>query len=320
MADNEKPVIIIKKGGGHHDDHHGGAWKVAYADFVTAMMAFFLLLWLLSVTTTEQKAGIAEYFTPAAVSRDSSGSDNVLGGKSLDTKQIKVGESSGVLVTLRNVDSKPVSDASDGEDPEIGKSKLLTEDEMTKQLAKREEEKFAAAERDLKEAIGSIPELQKLAESLIIDRTPEGLRIQVVDQDGLSMFAVGSSELLPHTRSLMNQISHVVQKLPNKISVAGHTDARPYANNKGYSNWELSVERANASRRALLDSGLPVERVARVVGKAEIEPLVSKEPYSPRNRRISIILLRENNPDHMAEPPAGAAPPAKTGKAHTAAK
>jgi chemotaxis protein MotB len=301
MADNQQPIIIKKGGGGHHDDHHGGAWKVAYADFVTAMMAFFLLLWLLNVTTEEQKKGIADYFTPASVSRNNSGGGGILGGQAMDTKQIKVGETSGVLVKLSSTEPKPVSEAAEGEDPERGKEQKVSDADMKKQLAEREEQAFAAAERDLKHAIEAVPELKKLADSLIVDRTPEGLRIQVVDQDGLSMFAVGSSELLPHTRILMNQIARVVLKLPNKIAVSGHTDARPYANDKGYSNWELSADRANASRRALLDSGLPASRISRVMGKAETEPLIGNEPYNPRNRRISIILLHANNAEGVPE-------------------
>ncbi|MFO0995186.1 MAG: flagellar motor protein MotB [Alphaproteobacteria bacterium] len=315
MADNQQPIIIKKGGGGHHDDHHGGAWKVAYADFVTAMMAFFLLLWLLNVTTEEQKKGIADYFTPASVSHNNSGGGGILGGQAMDTKQVKVGEMSGVLVKLQSVEPKPVSDSSEGEEREVGKEQTVSDADMKKQLAEREEQQFAAAERDLKQAIQSSPELKKLAESMIIDRTPEGLRIQVVDQDGLSMFAVGSSDLLPHTRNLMTQIGRVVQKLPNKIAVSGHTDARPYANDKGYSNWELSADRANASRRALLDSGLPAARISRVMGKAETEPLVGNEPLNPRNRRISIILLRENHTDVPSEPDVKA----DLGKPHAAA-
>ena len=171
-------------------------------------------------------------------------------------------------------------------------------DELTaeKALAEREERQFAAAEFDLRQAIQDLPEANELAESLIIDRTPEGLRIQLVDQERTSMFPLGSSEMRQPARKLMALVAQIVRRLPIEISVTGHTDAMPYVGTRGYSNWELSTDRANASRRQLVESGLPLERIAKVIGIADREPLIENQPGSPRNRRISIVLLREAKP------------------------
>jgi chemotaxis protein MotB len=172
----------------------------------------------------------------------------------------------------------------------------LSDPEFQKKLAEVEERQFAAAEFALRQAIQDIPDLHDLAENLIIDRTPEGLRIQLVDQDKSAMFALGSSEMNEAGRKLMALVGRVVAKLPNKISVTGHTDATPFARQGSYSNWELSADRANASRRELMGNALPAERIAKVVGMADREPLLAQEPLSPRNRRISIVLLRETKP------------------------
>ena len=164
-----------------------------------------------------------------------------------------------------------------------------------------ETEALKFAERELREAIENVPALAQLAESLIIDHTPEGLRIQIVDQEKLSMFPLGSSAMYDHTKTLLGHVSTVIQSLPNRLSVSGHTDALPYAADKSYTNWELSSDRANASRRALLDSGFPAGRIARVVGLAETEPLIAEDPADPRNRRISIVILREGGATPASE-------------------
>jgi chemotaxis protein MotB len=292
-AKSNQPLIIKKgKKGGDHG-HHGGAWKVAYADFVTAMMAFFLLLWLLNATNEEQKKGIAEYFTPASVSRANSGGNGVFGGQTAASTEAQIGQT-GVMVKLPGAQSPNPEESKETE-------RAPSQEELERKLAEQEEKRFAEAETELRAAIQSVPELQKLAQNLLIDRTQEGLRIQIVDQDGMPMFPSGSAEMPAHTRNLMGQIAKIVQKLPNKIAVSGHTDAKPYATERGYSNWELSSDRANSSRRALLDAGLPAPRIARVVGKAETEPLIVKDPLDPRNRRISVVLLREGGAQVRAD-------------------
>jgi chemotaxis protein MotB len=305
------PIIIIKRRKKvAHAAHHGGAWKVAYADFVTAMMAFFLLLWLLNATTEEQRRGISDYFSPASVSRTTSGAGGVLGGMTVVRDGALRSDGSQLSIPLpatptdnpdSDVDGEFAGDGGENSAAEQDRKQQtneLTPEEQDKLLAKREEERFEAAAEELRQAIQSTPELAKLAESLIIDRTPEGLRIQIVDQDKYSMFPLGSAAMYDYTRKLLAEVAKIVAKLPNRIAVTGHTDSTPYSRSSSYTNWELSTERALASRRALLDSGFLEDRIERVIGKADKEHLLPAEPNSPRNRRISIVLLR----DAHAEP------------------
>jgi chemotaxis protein MotB len=315
-GEGEKPILIIKKKGHGDHGHHGGAWKVAYADFVTAMMAFFLLLWLLNVTTEEQRLGIANYFMPDSVSRSQSGGGGVLGGVTISPGEMEKKAAGLVLAIPRAPDASEAETAQDvdgeGKPPERrdprdpadrvldaskdkDKDGDISERRLKEQLARQEEESFRKAEFELKQAIEDIPDLKQLAENLIVDRTPEGLRIQIVDQGKYSMFPLGSAAPMEHTRKLMNAVARIVQRLPNRISVTGHTDALQFQNNsRNYGNWELSADRANSSRRMLLEAGLPTERISRVIGKAEQEPLFAENPNDPRNRRISIVLLRDN--------------------------
>lgn len=327
--ETNQPVIIVKKVVGGHGAGHGGAWKVAYADFVTAMMAFFLLLWLLNVTTDDQKKGIAQYFTPESVSRSTSGSGGILGGSSMapgsmprDAAGLVMGiplAPTGEQSDSEAEDKTPPPENAKNPDPnadelalaiqeaaqEAKDTKNLSKEELQKALAEKEEKDFAKAEFDLKQAIQDIPELKPLQENLIIDRTPEGLRIQIVDQHKYSMFPVGSTAPQEHMRQLMALVARVVRQLPNPISVSGHTNSLPYPPGAQYTNWELSADRANASRRALIDGGLPANRIKYVTGKAETDPLLKENPADPRNRRISVVLLRDQPAVAMAPAPAG---------------
>jgi chemotaxis protein MotB len=323
-GEGEKPILIIKKKGHGDHGHHGGAWKVAYADFVTAMMAFFLLLWLLNVTTEEQRLGIANYFMPDSVSRSQSGGGGVLGGVTISPGEMEKKAAGLVLAIPRAPDASEAETAQDvdgegkpperreprdpadrvldaSKDKDKDKDGDISERRLKEQLARQEEESFRKAEFELKQAIEDIPDLKQLAENLIVDRTPEGLRIQIVDQGKYSMFPLGSAAPMEHTRKLMNAVARIVQRLPNRISVTGHTDALQFQNNsRNYGNWELSADRANSSRRMLLEAGLPTERINRVIGKAEQEPLFAENPNDPRNRRISIVLLRDNQSPQSA--------------------
>jgi chemotaxis protein MotB len=173
-----------------------------------------------------------------------------------------------------------------------GQARDPTAEELRRAAREREEQEFQRAEAELRQAIQDIPDLRNLAQNLIIDRTPEGLRIQLVDQERASMFPLGSATPNDNLRRLFGTIAQVVERLPNRISVTGHTDATPY-NRANYSNWELSTDRANSSRRGLIDAGVPAARISHVVGKAEQEPLIADNPFDPRNRRISIVLLRQ---------------------------
>ena len=316
MAKLEGGTIIIKKirKGGHGDGHHGGAWKVAYADFVTAMMAFFLLLWLLNVTTDVQKRGIADYFEPTiSVKNATSGAGGLLGGMALGKPGAETLTAAAPAVSVPVPSLRQPDEGVDGDqsgDPGASDQQAQknfdkpSASAVDKELAAREEQQFAAAEFQLKQAIQDIPELQELAENLIIDRTPEGLRIQIVDQDKRSMFPLGSPAMEEAAKKLMAQVARVVAKLPQKVSISGHTDSTPYVSRQNYGNWELSTDRANASRREMIGAGLAAERVAKVVGLADREPLFANEPASPKNRRISIVLLREAK----SPAPAGATP------------
>jgi chemotaxis protein MotB len=295
MAGNQ-PVVIkkVKKvvGGGHH----GGAWKVAYADFVTAMMAFFLLMWLINTTSPEQKRGIADYFAPAAVSSSQSGSGGVLGGTAISTEGSRSQGSKSIIEQLSPEAPRTISN-----DPQeiLDKTQAIkrvdlkiTETAMNQALAIRERAQFDRAEQSLRQAIENLPELAELSKHLIVDQTPEGMRIQLVDQEGRSMFDPGTKEPNVRARRLLEAVASIVQRLPNRIAISGHTDSKP-ATDDTYSNWELSSDRANAARRILSENGVLPDRIAQVSGKAGSEPLYADDPDLPGNRRISIVLLRE---------------------------
>ena len=288
MADDLAPIIVKKvKKGGH--GAHGGAWKVAYADFVTAMMAFFLLLWLLNVTTTEQKEGLSDYFAPTTASISQSGAGGMLGGTSMQTEGSRVSDL-GVPSVVSSI--SPPENGSKGETKDAKKTREMEEAELLEKLAKIEEASFEQAREQIRQAINKDPELSGLKDHVIIDMTPEGLRIQIVDQFNESMFESGSAKITPRIRALVGMIVKSIEELPNSLSISGHTDSSSF-NGGDYTNWELSSDRANTSRRALLDAGLAPDRIEKVAGRADTDPLISDDPSNPGNRRISIILLRE---------------------------
>ncbi len=281
--DSTQPIIVKKIiiGGGHH----GGAWKVAYADFVTAMMAFFLLLWLLSVTTEEQKNAISNYFDPTnpKIAESLSGSDGLMGGTSMAT----VGAMTTDIQDLTSPSPTGLSGQSDGDAKDKGSS---AEEEAKAQEA----EDFKTAQEELKQALEAIPELAALADQVLIDMTPEGMRIQIVDKDGRSMFESGSATMLQRTILLVGTVTDSIKNLPNDISIRGHTDSSSYAPEATYTNWELSADRANATRRVMVNFGFDAEKISNVIGKAATEPLIEDNPSDPENRRLSIILLHQD--------------------------
>lgn len=310
MADEsgggDQPIVIKKivKGGGHH----GGAWKVAYADFVTAMMAFFLLLWLLNVSTDEQKNAISNYFDPThpKVSDMQSGAGGVMGGLSVSVDGAMVSTQQPITPpqpsTQKSVNAaramgQAKGDAESNKSGETDASNTSYIEAAKAELKEKEEAELKEVQEALEEAIQKDSELAELAENLIIDMTPEGLRIQVVDSEGRPMFPSGSARMYERTRKLMEQVGKVIKAVPNEISIRGHTDSIPYGANADYTNWELSSDRANASRRALKDAGIASNRLNNVVGKADTEHLLPEDPTNARNRRISIILLREELSD-----------------------
>lgn len=288
--DEKAPIIIIKRVKKVAGGHHGGAWKVAYADFVTAMMAFFLLLWLLNVTTDEQKSMISSYFAPAdpRVAETTSGAGGVMGGTTMSPEGAMTSE----LAPVVSENDEPV--------PSVGKD-AFAEDERASpaaELDRQDEAAFQATEEKIREKLQSVPELKELSQNLLIDMTPEGLRIQIIDQDGRPMFPSGSAQPLPPAVRLLQLVGTSVRELPNQLSIRGHTDSVPYGGSATYTNWELSADRANASRRVLLAGDamgrLRPERIENVQGKADREPLNLADPKAPNNRRISIILLKQS--------------------------
>ena len=290
-AGGDRPIIIkkIKKGGGA--GHHGGAWKVAYADFVTAMMAFFLLMWLINTTSPEQKRGIADYFAPASVSETTSGAGGILGGSALGKEGSKSAGSSDVIEELAPSSRNP----NDGDSKDGSKGKTPAEaaaEALKKAQAQAEEASFQSAAQSLRQALQDMPELAELSKNIIIDETPEGLRIQLVDQEGRSMFNQGQSQPNDRAKLLLRAITKVINQLPNRISIYGHTSAST-GGAKADTDWQLSAARADASRKVLQGSGVEADRVYQVSGKANSEPLYPDDPTLPGNRRIAIVLLRE---------------------------
>ena len=279
---------------------HGGAWKVAYADFVTAMMAFFLLLWLLNVTTQEERDLISNYFDPSAVkvSDSSSGAGGVLGGLSMTSQGAMATSSQNISMPRQEL---PKAATQAGQTPKATQKspKEAAKEKAKEKLRKKEEEKLKKLEADIKKAIDEDPELKALAKNLMIDMTPEGLRIQIVDQEGEPMFASGSAKMFEKTKKLIGKVAELVKAVENEVSIRGHTDSVPYGTGADYTNWELSSDRANSTRRALKETGIPEERLNNVMGKADTEHLFPETPNDPRNRRVSMILLKEEltNPE-----------------------
>jgi len=267
------------------------------------MMAFFLLMWLINVTSPEQKTGIAEYFNPITVSQRTAGSGGVLDGTSVSAPGPLVSPSSRITAIDPRLTFAPPNDNTsksqatettvDTKHPDQADAKAADQ-AVDKAIKDREQKQFEAVAEKLRKSIQDLPELKGLLDNLIIDETPEGLRIQLVDRDERPMFALGSAEPYDYTRQLLGLVTQAITDLPNKVSIRGHTDSLAYAPGKSYDNWNLSSERALASRRAMMDAGLAEARIEGVVGRADRDPLFPDHPEDPRNRRISIILLHED--------------------------
>jgi chemotaxis protein MotB len=276
-----QPIIVkrIKKGG---HAAHGGAWKIAYADFVTAMMAFFLLMWLLGSTTEGDKKGIADYFaSPLKVA--------MLGGSgSGDSSSVVKGGGTDLTRTAGQVKQGEIEAKRSTINLRILKAEQQrAEIARLEQLKRKVEDKLAGNER-----------LAMMRSQILLDMTAEGLRIQIVDDEGRPMFASGSGELQPHMRELLRELGATLAAVPNRLTIEGHTDATPFPGGPrglaGYGNWELSADRANATRRELLAGGLPDEHVLRVLGLAASVPFVPADPRAPANRRMSLIVMNRD--------------------------
>jgi chemotaxis protein MotB len=305
MAGDSKklqPIIVKRiKRGGH--GHHGGAWKIAYADFVTAMMAFFLLMWLLGSTTEGDKKGIADFFnSPLKVA--------LMGGSGS-------GDSSHVVKGGGADLSRQGGQVKSGETEKSRKNINLQAFKAAQRRA--ELERLQGLKNSFEGKLANSAKLAALKSQIRLDMTADGLRIQIVDEQQRPMFASGSASVQPYMRELLRLIGEVLTEVPNRLTLEGHTDAAPFgAGERGYSNWELSSDRANASRRELLAGGLPDERVLRVQGLASSALFDRNDPLSPVNRRISIIVMNRDAEDRFFGKPVDAdelPPDAKTADA-----
>lgn len=301
MAD--QPIVIKRIKKAEHA-HHGGAWKVAYADFVTAMMAFFLLMWLINTTTPEQKRGIADYFAPQSIAQTLSGSGGVLGGKVMGKESARAGGAVSVFQQnsppskTSSVKSTQNGVSQGGATPTTGSSadaQAANQDGQNTATSMQNGE-FAHAAEAIHQAIADNPDIATLSKQVVMDQTPEGLRIQLVDQDGRPMFQQGTAAPMPYTRKLLETIAKVIDRLPNRVSISGHTEGKSFSGPAGMTNWELSAERANAGRAILTAAGLDSDRIYEVAGKAGSEPLLPEDPNASANRRLSIVLMREVPP------------------------
>jgi len=281
MADEGMRPIIVKRIKKTAGGHHGGAWKIAYADFVTAMMAFFLLMWLLGSTSKGDLEGISEFFKNPLKVAMSGGS-----GSGDSSSVIKGG---GTDLTRRNGQVKKGDMETNKKTYDLNDAKAA--------LERAEGERLQALKAKIESVIEANPLLKKYQNQLLLDITSEGLRIQIVDEQNRPMFALAKATLQPYTSDILHVLGLVLNDVPNRIGLSGHTDSTPYYSDAGYSNWELSADRANASRRALVVGGLADEKILRVVGLASAAPLDRADPFSPINRRISIIVMNKRTED-----------------------
>jgi chemotaxis protein MotB len=296
---DKRPIVIVKRYKRGAAGHHGGAWKVAYADFVTAMMAFFLVMWLVTAVSKEQRAAIFDYFKNPSMEPGKSVKPapglNGPGGASTSPINLHGGLDAPRVVSVvqtgigaPDAPTKPPAAQTRTEADEL----VLTRDAVSA----AERAQLASLMDDLKKAIESSQALAPFKDQLLLDITPEGLRIQIVDQQNRPMFDIGSAHLKPYTQAILAELASYLNAVPNRLSLTGHTDATPYLGGSGRTNWDLSADRANAARRALEAAGLSVEKTARVVGLSSSVLFDRIDPRNPINRRISIIVMT-----HQAE-------------------
>jgi chemotaxis protein MotB len=289
MTDELQPIVIKRISAPH--PHHGGSWKVAFADFATAMMAFFLMMWLMGATTADQRGGISQFFKNPSVVQGASPLPSPSAAQGPGGASSSMVDMGGGGMELYKQPPKP-EETEDMAEPEFmpldpGEGKI-------------EKERLEALMLNLKEAIQEKTALKEFSDQLLLDLTAEGLRVQVIDKESRSMFASGSAALEPFTTNILREMAIIIKTVPNRISISGHTDSRPY-NKYNYGNWELSADRANAARRALIDGGLPEEKIGRVVGLSAFAPLDPKNADNPINRRISIIVLNKRTEDAIRQ-------------------
>lgn len=286
--------IIIEEG---HAGAHGGAWKIALADMMTAMMAFFLLMWLLGATDEDKRKSVADYFRPASHSQivfgELAGSNGLFGGKSIiDTEGFPFTAKQTALLERLTPQAQggPSMDdggASQGEVGESGEGAKKFERQL------QDKQNFEDIQQSVQKKLESMPQFEKIKDQVSFTRDKDGLRIDVLDKADFSMFYLGTAELTPQAAALLREIGQSISSAPNKISIRGHTDSLGFAQGTGRSNWTLSAERADATRRLIQFAGIASGRFARIEGVADTEPFIRQNPADPRNRRVSITLLNQ---------------------------
>ena len=283
MADDKnRPIIIVRRRRKTGNAHHGGAWKVAYADFVTAMMAFFMVMWLVASVTKEQRAAMFEYFKNPSMET----------GKSIKSAPGQAGPGGASTAVINMGGAMDAPKTMDMPDEGLAqKVPTVTEDTARRIAREAEKKQLESLLQELREAIDKSQALEPFKDQLLLDISPEGLRIQIVDKQNRPMFDLGKSALKDYTTQILREVAKYLNTVPNRISLSGHTDRNAYGATRSYSNWELSADRANAARRALLDGGLKPEKITRVVGLASSVLFDKDNPFNPINRRISIIVM-----------------------------
>ncbi len=277
-----QPIIVKKVIVEGHGGHHGGAWKVAYADFVTAMMAFFLLMWLLGATDEKKRKGIADYFAPTLtqMKRDSAGGKGMFGGSSVTDPDKYPHKAKNLGNTAMSIPREAPTDPSDQKKQERGK-KTVPKSMTAKEFEKR-----------VREQLRKNPETAKLLSNVRFTDTAEGLRIDIVDEADFSMFALATDDLKSRAAELIGQVAKIIDTVDNELIIRGHTDSLPYASGQNMNNWLLSSARAEATRQELVSRGVSIDRMARIEGVADTEPYNPAEPMDDKNRRISITLKK----------------------------
>ncbi len=298
-----EPEIIIKKVKGHGHGHHGGAWKIAYADFVTAMMAFFMLLWILGATNEQQRKGIADYFTPTVIQlQNSGGSNGLFGGKSVqspDGSSVRP-ETPGRRPVISGGSESQSRSSSEGAGSNAAKGeaagKAAGQDRAQGSETRRDNERarFEKLTEQIKRKMEADPTLKGLQGQVKFVRTRDGLRIDLVERADFSMFSLGTAAPTQAAGTLVRTVADAIADTPNHLTVRGHTDSLGFSRSGDKSNWSLSTARADATRRLLMGAGIPGDRFRRIEGVADTDPFIKTNPTDPRNRRISITLLYED--------------------------
>ena len=286
---DQNQQIVIKKVKKGHGGHHGGAWKIAYADFVTAMMAFFLLMWLLGSMGEEELKGITEYFAnPTQVTLE--------GGKNAGMSESLIDGGGDDL-------TKQEGQVHSGEKPTVEKrdTQEMTEEEIRQKVEEMERDQIEELKERVESLIEVDPALRAYKDQIKLDITRDGLRIQIIDKENRPMFELGSDDLQDYADEILHSLAPVLNEMPNRLSIVGHTDARPFGR-PGRSNWELSADRANSARRTLAQYGYRDDKVLRVIGMAAALPFVDEDPLDPQNRRISMTVMKESATRRILEP------------------